>query len=62
MRGCMACAEGQRRSANPHAADTPQWSGWQRGWMDEFARLPAPLRESRLKREPDLLAPGTFPQ
>lgn len=55
--GCAACAAGALRATNPYPANSALWAGWQRGWMDEYRRLPAPLKGVRVRREPEIEAP-----
>lgn len=57
MAGCQACADGRLRSSNPNQPNGAIWSGWQRGWMNEYRRLPDLLRAARLRREPGLEDP-----
>lgn len=61
LAGCMACAGAKPRSSNPHEQLSDLWVAWQRGWMDEYRRLPAPLRAVRDRKEPQLLAADDAP-
>jgi hypothetical protein len=49
--GCQACADGKKQADNPHAAGTLEHTTWNRGWADEYQRLPQALRALRLLTE-----------